>query len=918
MSRKGEGWSDDSSSSLSAKQKQESSSSSSSSDSEKEEEAFSIKEDPEVSHDSASGKFDSHGIIAGDYTFVRSLNKSGFSAADICVYEKKKFGLIRQEFAVKKFRSNQLKEFENEVSIFQELKHFLTAEMVASNKEDLTIWMKLYKKSLTDIIGEDRNDSKDTIRQTKYLISAAYGLRYINNKGIIHRDIKPGNIFCGDKGRAVIGDFGFAIRERDLNAIPEKEKMVIGTDGFMAPEVLDGEYSDKSDAWAFGVTIFCVCTGRHPFNGGNIPREVKKPAQMPTLWYYLFKKCTIVDPSERYSMADVCQVIEEYGLAKGFNARRIKEDDEEFIPAYESGQAKEVSVYINDMKNITSHDSKSKKSIDLSEPKSVDKFFGGFFALILLYILMLAIPFLAKIDFSDWIAGRYQCGWSRTQLILYETFMLYLLMFVMNLSLALGGMYPLKHVFIWNAIFACTEILCCALRRFSFLVGLLSAIQLVSEFVLMSLSFWYRGCIGNGVAPSFAAFSWGYCEAILIWRFAYSVHEDSVIQAVGISLSAVSMIMTFMEPSQSIGILVLRVFGILISFAWIFGGVAHSGFSTILAIAYCSFFIASLIVDIILRCVEYKEYSYGHRTIGESFSSFTLWSVLIGDLVGALITITVLAGYHTTLGETGKVYSNAHAILGYHVWERYVLTVFGGIGFLLICLCVLVLFNKSLKKGLLLDRKRNEEKDPKRDRQVLHAQIGLVVVMFVGLFLFLLGLYLNIHLSDLWTRRVIYWLGLQLFCHYVFDIGHRILVVPVVLQSDIEIKVAFRIEICIHIFQFIVLGLCVMPTIISFADISNWYLLLLTAIMNTISSTFHSYCLCNIYRGTNTTKKVFWMIKWGCFHVCVCLVPIAGWFACMAIFWILIIGAIAFLITKLVIRVTTSKKVEPEKPSERP
>ena len=84
--------------------------------------------------------------------------------------------------------------------------------------------------------------------------SITLALHYIHEKGIVHRDLKLGNILIDATGTAKLGDFGLAMYYRDA-----KPGSICGTPNFIPPEVLnDNIHEPASDIWALG-KIILVC-----------------------------------------------------------------------------------------------------------------------------------------------------------------------------------------------------------------------------------------------------------------------------------------------------------------------------------------------------------------------------------------------------------------------------------------------------------------------------------------------------------------------------------------------------------------------------------------------------------------------------------------------------------------------------------
>lgn len=123
-------------------------------------------------------------------------------------------------------------------------------------------------QTLRDIIQVNGSLSPQDAEQV--MIGVLNALDYSHRMGIIHRDIKPGNIMISDQGTVKVMDFGIARAMDDSSATMTQNQGVVGTAQYLSPEQARGEQvGAKSDLYSAGCVLYEMLTGKPPFTGDS-------------------------------------------------------------------------------------------------------------------------------------------------------------------------------------------------------------------------------------------------------------------------------------------------------------------------------------------------------------------------------------------------------------------------------------------------------------------------------------------------------------------------------------------------------------------------------------------------------------------------------------------------------------------------
>ncbi len=291
--------------------------------------------------------------FAGRYQVIEELGHGGmgrvYKVQDTDIKEKVALKLLRPEISLDK---ETLERFSNELKLARKISHRNVCRMFDLGRAEGTTFI-----TMEFVPGEDL---KSFLHRAKQLsigtaVSIAKqvceGLEEAHRLGVIHRDLKPGNIMIDKDGDAKIMDFGIA-RSLSGKGITGAG-VLIGTPEYMSPEQVDGkEVDQRSDLYSLGVILYEMVTGRIPFSGDTplsvahkhkyeAPEDPKKlNAHVSDDLAGVILKCLAKDRNERYRSAA------ELGVELGRIEAGLPTTDR-IIPKKKGLTSKEITVKFN-------------------------------------------------------------------------------------------------------------------------------------------------------------------------------------------------------------------------------------------------------------------------------------------------------------------------------------------------------------------------------------------------------------------------------------------------------------------------------------------------------------------------------------------------------------------------------------------
>lgn len=280
------------------------------------------------------------GFFLGKYRLLSHLGSGGMSSVYLAEHV-----LMRRRVAIKVLPrarvddSSYLERFHREAQAVAALDHRNIVRAYDVDQEDKIHFLVMEYvpgQSLHELIV--KNGPLAYVAAVEYMRQAAEGLQHAHRTGMVHRDIKPGNLLLDDKGTVKLLDLGLArfFDDKEENSLTVKhDEKVLGTADYLSPEqALDSHTVDlRSDIYSLGCTLYFLLTGHPPFPAGTlaqrllahqtrIPAAVQadRPDISPGLIAILEKMMAKKADDRFHTARDVAQALTDWLVANGGSA----------------------------------------------------------------------------------------------------------------------------------------------------------------------------------------------------------------------------------------------------------------------------------------------------------------------------------------------------------------------------------------------------------------------------------------------------------------------------------------------------------------------------------------------------------------------------------------------------------------------
>src|SRR6266508_5080408 len=254
---------------------------------------------------------------------------------------------VKRIFAHEVNSHDTLERFRREAEAVASLDHpnILPIHEVSESEEGLPFFSMKYAEggSLRAAAPALRTKPRECVR---LIAKVARAMAYAHGKGVLHRDLQPGNILLDENGEPMVSDFGLA-KWLDQSSDLTRTLETLGTPGYIAPEQAECRATDltgATDIYSLGAILFYLLTGRPPFVGPNVLSVIHQAAATPAP-----RLCSLAPSLDRDLETIVARCLDPDPNARYQSAGALAEDLEHWLH-HEPIRARRTGVFTRGQK----------------------------------------------------------------------------------------------------------------------------------------------------------------------------------------------------------------------------------------------------------------------------------------------------------------------------------------------------------------------------------------------------------------------------------------------------------------------------------------------------------------------------------------------------------------------------------------
>ena len=222
----------------------------------------------------------------GPYLITDWLGQGGMGQVFVAVHQMMDRQVAIKVLPIEKSTTESIASFTREIQTQAKLDHRNLVRAYDAGHDGNVYFLVTEYVPGTDLRRLVRSQGRLTMSQSASIISqAATGLGYAHEQGLIHRDVKPGNVLVTPESLVKVSDLGLAGFLHEGANDPRAGK-IVGTADYLAPEKIKNPHfvSSVSDIYALGCTLYYAVTGKVPFPGGSTRDKARRHCE-ETPWH---------------------------------------------------------------------------------------------------------------------------------------------------------------------------------------------------------------------------------------------------------------------------------------------------------------------------------------------------------------------------------------------------------------------------------------------------------------------------------------------------------------------------------------------------------------------------------------------------------------------------------------------------------